>query len=76
MITNRIEMQVEHWEQALKAEGLPALATKRQVAEILGVTPRTIERWHAAGVLGALKLMGAVRIPRASVARFLAERSR
>ncbi len=68
------EAAVDHWEGILETEGVPTLATKRQVADVLGVTTRTVERWHACGALDAMKLMGAVRIPRRAVARFLAER--
>ena len=42
--------------------------TPREVAERLGVTVRTVQRWVASGTLGATRVGGRVRVSRSSLA--------
>ena len=68
----------ERIEAQLKRAGLPAFASKQQVADLLGVTPRTVERLVASRLLGSIKLTanGAVRFNRTEVARYIAAAGR
>jgi len=47
--------------------------TPRQVAELLGVTPRTVQRWIATGRLPALRVGGRRRVSRSSLSAFAGE---
>jgi excisionase family DNA binding protein len=47
--------------------------TPRQVAEALGVTPRTVQRWIASGRLAATRVGGRQRVSRSSLASVAAE---
>jgi len=47
--------------------------TPRQVAEALGVTPRTVQRWIAAGRLPATRVGGRRRVSRSSLSAFTGE---
>jgi acetyl-CoA/propionyl-CoA carboxylase biotin carboxyl carrier protein len=49
--------------------------TPRQVAEVLGVTPRTVQRWIASGRLAATRVGGRERVSRSSLAAFAGEGS-
>ncbi len=44
------------------------LLTPREVADALGVTPRTVQRWVATGRLPATRVGGRVRVSRSSLA--------
>jgi len=44
--------------------------TPRQVAEMLGVTPRTVQRWIASGRLAARRVGGRKRVSRSSLSAF------
>jgi acetyl-CoA/propionyl-CoA carboxylase biotin carboxyl carrier protein len=44
--------------------------TPRQVAEALGTTPRTVQRWIAQGRLPAVRVGGRMRVSRSSLAAF------
>ena len=46
--------------------------TPREVAERLGVTVRTVQRWVASGTLGATRVGGRVRVSRSSLAALTA----
>jgi len=47
--------------------------TPRQVAELLGVTPRTVQRWIATGRLPAARVGGRRRVSRSSLSVFSGE---
>ena len=48
--------------------GLPALLSKKQVAEVTGVSERTIDRWIEAGILKAHRIgPRIIRIEAASI---------
>ena len=47
--------------------------TPRQVAELLGVTPRTVQRWIATGRLPAARVGGRRRVSRSSLSAFSGE---
>ena len=47
--------------------------TPRQVAEALGVTPRTVQRWIATGRLPATRVGGRRRVSRSSLSEFTGE---
>lgn len=56
----------------------PAMLSTDQVAEVVGVSSRTVRTWLASGEIKAVKLSqgrtGRVRVPRAALVAFLAER--
>jgi excisionase family DNA binding protein len=47
----------------------PRPLTREQAAELLGLHPRTLDRWVRRGRLGVIDLRGTVRIPVAEAAR-------
>ena len=47
----------------------PRPLTREQAAELLGLHPRTVDRWVHRGRLHAIDLRGTVRIPVTEVAR-------
>lgn len=47
----------------------PRLLTREQAAELLGLHPRTLDRWVHRGRLRVIDLRGTVRIPVAELAR-------
>jgi excisionase family DNA binding protein len=51
------------------------LMTKEEVAELLRVNPRTVERWAKDGELPAVKLKRTVRFHRRDVVDFLRRRT-
>jgi excisionase family DNA binding protein len=60
--------------KARRAPQLPSFYTIGQVAEALGVSPRTIRRWIAKGALAVHRLDGVVRIADRDLFSFLAVR--
>ena len=52
------------------------LYTREEVADLLGVNSRTVDRWIRSGRLGAFKLGGAVRISAADLSAFLEDHRR
>lgn len=47
------------------------LLTEREVAELLGVSPRTVRRWRSRGLLAFDKIGGTVRVRRSDLERAL-----
>jgi excisionase family DNA binding protein len=45
--------------------------TRNQVAKIIGITPRTVDRWIGKGTLKRVKVGGIVRIPHSSLDKVL-----
>jgi excisionase family DNA binding protein len=50
--------------------------TKQQAADFLGVHPRTIDKWRAAGKLAAVKEGRMVLIKGSEILRFVADESK
>lgn len=47
------------------------LLTEREVAELLGVSPRTVRRWRRRGLLPSARIGGTVRVRRSDLERAL-----
>ena len=45
--------------------------SRNQVADIIGITTRTVDRWIGQGTLKRVKVGGIVRIPRTSLEKVL-----
>lgn len=57
----------------MEVESLHELATRHEVAQFLRMHEGTVDRLVKSGQLEAVKFGATVRIPRASVSKFLAE---
>lgn len=62
-------------EAELEQAGVPLIVGQRQAAEALGLSPRTVQRWTASGVLPSAMPRGSRRalVRRRELARLLAE---
>jgi|TARA_R100001594_G_scaffold142350_1_gene189165 excisionase family DNA binding protein len=49
----------------------PSFYSRNDVAKIIGITPRTVDRWIESGILKRIKVGGIVRIPKSSLANIL-----
>jgi excisionase family DNA binding protein len=49
----------------------PSFYSRNDVANIIGITPRTVDRWIESGILKRIKVGGIVRIPQSSLAKVL-----
>jgi excisionase family DNA binding protein len=52
------------------------LMTKKQVADLFGVSERTLDRWRDAGTIDAIKVGGIVRFREEAVEAALAKMSK
>ena len=51
------------------------LLTRKELAEAVGVTPRTVDRWREQGIIKSKRIGGVVRFTQAQVNELLGERN-
>lgn len=49
----------------------PSFYSRNDVAKIIGISPRTVDRWIESGILKRIKVGGIVRIPQTSLSKVL-----
>lgn len=71
---DRLTRQIERLRESLESPDTPQMLTKEEVADLLGVSERTVDKLIAANELQSLKIRRSRRIPAEAVESYVRER--